>query len=222
MNSSDEDDSDYIEEIMARVRADRNGIYCEPCDLTSSKSVEVETVCEDGESKSNVSNSSTGSSADFWKNAKNTAKQARRRNQLVDRAFKEDVEMCEKSEETQAQLSSLARLTIPEEVNSLGDPNAPIIFSRNARTKPTIHIGPTVRKRKRPTEKPTRVPKSASILSTAACEATMDNLIENNCKCGRSCATKFNAEKIQTFRAEFWTKSAKVTIIPNVNPNEKK
>ena len=220
MNSSDEDDSDYYEELIARVRAKREGIYCEPCDLTSSKSVEVETVCEDEESKSNESNSSMGSSADFWKNAKNLANRARRRDQLVDRAFKEDVEMCEKSEETEAQLSSLARLTIPEEVKSLGD--APIIFSRNARTKPTIHIGPTVRKRKRPTEKPTRVPKSASILSTAACEATMDNLIENNCKCGRSCATKFNAEKIQTFRAEFWTKSAKVTIIPNVNPNEKK
>jgi hypothetical protein len=80
--------------------------------------------------------------------------------------------------------------------------------SSSVRTKPTVHVGKTIRKRKEKssTVASAVIPKSQKVLELTSCALPLGF----TCKCSEQCAGKFTTTAIQNFRKGFWEQPAKV------------
>jgi len=74
------------------------------------------------------------------------------------------------------------------------------------RSKPKVHVGKTIRKRKQTSQQEAPILKAAKVVELSECACALGF----QCKCPQQCAGKFTTVAIQEFRKKYWELSAKV------------
>ena len=85
--------------------------------------------------------------------------------------------------------------------------------SSSLRSKPKVHVGKTIRKRKQTSQKEVPVLKAAKVLELGECASALGF----QCKCPQQCSGNFTTVAIQEFRKKYWELSAKVCNASSLN-----
>jgi hypothetical protein len=81
------------------------------------------------------------------------------------------------------------------------------------RSKPKVHVGKTIRKRKQTSQREVPVLKAAKVLELGECASALGF----QCKCPQQCSGNFTTFAIQEFRKKYWELSAKVCNASSLN-----